>query len=145
MKKLLTAFLLVAVLPLQARLELRQGDSLGSEPVISGYNIVLVPFRAYLPWSEFVFLILAALFGIMLCCRSRKAHHLLLVFAAILFAMDLVPWLVASISATSSSVEMFGIMQIMLYGQHWPRPLGALLLATYVIICWLCSPRPDVR
>ncbi len=32
------------------------------EPVISGHNFVLVPFPAYLPWSEFVFLILAALF-----------------------------------------------------------------------------------
>ncbi|MGV3664319.1 MAG: hypothetical protein ACO1TE_29375 [Prosthecobacter sp.] len=102
---------------------------------ISGGSAEAISIPGGLFRAELIFLLLATLFGIALYWRRRQTCVLLLPLGTLLFAVDLLPWLLGSVPAVASSQAVSKAM-LAISSLPWLRPVGALLLAIYALMQW---------
>lgn len=89
----------------------------------------------HLFWAEFVCWVVVVVFGLALWSRRRRPCTLLLPLAALLFAVSMLPVVLAGIPALEGSALAMHATQA-IFNQFWLRPVGALLLAIYALMQW---------
>lgn len=107
-------------------------ESIHGGPLGHGDEMALF---VYLFWAEFVCWAVVVVFGLALWPRKRRPCTLLLPLAALLFAVSMLPEVLAGIPALESSMLVMHAA-LTLSDQLWLRPVGALLLAIYALMQW---------
>lgn len=112
--------------------EVANGTEIYQEGVFTSTEVIELP--PYLPWTEFVCLLLVVVFGLGLYIRRRQACVLLLPLGALLLAASLA-WVLGDLPAVAHWYAAGKALQALAH-MLWLRPVGALLLAIYALMQW---------